>query len=312
MSGKMRLSTRSPDPPEAESAPSPIPTASLQERGSEILRIVEEQVALGPRVPGSAAHEQLAGRLEESVSEHASEMIQQDFPVAFRGSTLRCRNILGVFPSALQGEKGPPLLLGTHYDTRMCADRERDPSLRERPIAGANDGGSGTAVLLHLLPWLAGRENGRDITVAFFDAEDLGNIDGKEFALGAAWCAAHPVTGPGPAEVVVLDMVGGWNMVLDIDAAIFDHPPSRRLTAEVFRIGSAQAWEPFTRDKPHRVKHVISDHYPFACRGAASCILIDIDYPQWHTLQDTPDALSPASLGITEAALQLFLSRPPA
>jgi glutaminyl-peptide cyclotransferase len=306
----MKLSTKSPDAPERGGLPPHIASDVLHQHGAEILRLVEEQVSLGPRVPGSAAHERLALMLEERVRSYAHEVTLQDFPVKFRGSTLHCRTIVGVFRSALPAGKGPPLLLGTHYDTRLRADREGDPARRERPIPGANDGGSGTAVLLHLLPWLAGRDHGRDIGVAFFDAEDLGNIDGKEFSLGAAWCAAHPVEGLTPAEVVVLDMVGGRDMVLDIDAGILSHLPSRRLTAEIFRIGSEQEWQPFTRDKLHRVKHIISDHYPFACQGTASCILIDMDYPQWHTLQDTPEALSAESLGITEAALQLFLSRP--
>jgi Zn-dependent M28 family amino/carboxypeptidase len=221
---------------------------------------------------------------------------------------------VGVFrrSGAADSPETAPLLLGTHYDTRVRADRESDPARRELPIPGANDGGSGTAVLLHLMPWLARHRQERDILVVFFDAEDLGNIEGKEFSLGAAWCADHPLPGLLPAEVVVLDMVGGKDMILDIDAGILAHPPSRRLTMEIFQAGMARGWEPFTRDKPDRVKYIISDHYPFACRGTASCILIDIDYPQWHTQQDTPDALSPDSLAISEEALRLFLGRRPA
>jgi glutaminyl-peptide cyclotransferase len=303
------LSTRSPEQAEPAGSSPPVSAAVLDERGGEILRLVEEQVALGPRVPGSAAHERLGRLLEERIGAFTPEVVRQDFPVEFRGAMLHCRNIIGVFRAKSATGGKPPLLLGTHYDTRVRADREGDPARREQPIPGANDGGSGTAVLLHLLPWLAGRENDRDIAVAFFDAEDLGNIDGKEFSLGAAWCAANPVEGLAPAEVIVLDMVGGRDMILDIDASILTHLPSRRLTAELFRIGSEQGWQPFARDKPQRIKHIISDHYPFACAGTASCILIDIDYPQWHTQQDLPEALSPGSLGITEAALQLFLGR---
>jgi glutaminyl-peptide cyclotransferase len=304
------LFTRSPEPEAPHGASSPRSTPAILLRGEEILRLVEEQVALGPRVPGSAAHDTLAGMLEEQSRRFADEVTVQEFQVRFRGGTLHCRNVIGVFrgTEAAAGTAAPlPLLLGTHYDTRVRADRERDPARRESPIAGANDGGSGTAVFLHLLPWLARNRQRRDVLVAFFDAEDLGNIDGKEFSLGAAWCADHPLAGLSPGDVVVLDMVGGAGMILDIDAGILAHAPSRRLTIDVFRIGIAQGWEPFIRDKPHRLKHIVSDHYPFACRGTASCILIDIDYPQWHTLQDTPDALSASSLGIIEEALRLFL-----
>ena len=284
--------------------------------GREILRLVEEQVALGPRVPGTAPHDALALTLEQRLRAYTEEVTVQEFPVAFRGSTLWCRNIVGVFRAGSPAVTAPPLLLGTHYDTRVRADRQPDAARRECPIPGANDGGSGTAVLLHMLPWLArgsgaGVASGRDVAVAFFDAEDLGNIDGKEFALGAAWCASNPVPGFDPEEVVVLDMVGGAGMILDIDANILGHSASRRLTREVFRAGVSLGGKPFTGDKPHRLKGIISDHYPFACRGTASCILIDIDYPQWHTHGDLPEALSPVSLGITEAALVLFLSQRP-
>jgi glutaminyl-peptide cyclotransferase len=279
--------------------------------GTELLRLVQEQVSLGPRVPGTGPHDALAGLLEERLRASGAEVTVQEFPVEFRGSTVACMNIVGVFRAA-EAAAGRPLLLGTHYDTRIRADRERDAVRRETPIPGANDGGSGTAVFLHMLPRLARQGISRDVAVAFLDAEDLGNIDGKEFALGAEWLAGHPLEGFDPSEVVVLDMVGGKDMVLDIDANILDHPASRRLTTEVFRIGLGQGWEPFVRDKKDRLKYIVSDHTPFARRGTPACILIDIDYPEWHTLADLPGAMSAESLGVIEGALWLFLSGRPA
>jgi glutaminyl-peptide cyclotransferase len=278
--------------------------------GSEILKLVEEQVSLGPRVPGTQPHDALAATLADRLREHGAEVTVQEFPVDFRGAALRCRNVVGVFRAAAAA--APPLLLGTHFDTRIRADREPDAARREMPIPGANDGGSGTAVFLHMLPRLAARAVSRDVAIAFVDAEDLGNIDGKDFALGAEWLAAHPLPAFVPSEVVILDMVGGRDMILDIDANILGHAPSRRLTTEVFHFGIAQGWEPFVRDKKDRMKYIVSDHTPFARRGLPACILIDIDYPEWHTLADLPAALSAASLGAIEEALWLFLEGRPA
>jgi glutaminyl-peptide cyclotransferase len=293
------------------SLPSPL-YGSVSERGQEILRLVQAQVGLGPRAPGTGPHEELARQLEQRLRELAPEVTVQEFFIRFRGAILRCANLVGVFRShAAPARKGPPVLLGTHYDTRVRADRDRDPARRECPIPGANDGGSGTAVLLHMLPWLSRAELARDVAVAFFDAEDVGNIDGKEFSLGAEWCATHTVAGFSPEEVVVLDMVGGRDMVLDIDAHVLEHRGSMELTKEIFRPGLARGWAPFAGAKPHRVKYIVSDHYPFARRGTPACILIDIDYPEWHTHDDVPDALSAESLGITEGALLLFLSQQP-
>ncbi len=275
--------------------------------GAEILALVEEQVALGPRVPGTPPHDRLAGMLESRLASLASSVVRQDFTVRFRGQSISCVNLIGAFRS--RRPQGGPILLGTHYDTRPRADRESDPVLRERPIPGANDGGSGTAVFQHLLSWLSRQELSRDVLVAFFDAEDLGNIDGKEFSLGAEWCGRNPPWGDPPAEVVILDMVGGAGMVFDIDAHIFTLPASRRLTFDIFGLGASQGWEPFASDKPERLKYIIADHHPFARRGIPACLLIDLDYPQWHTQGDLPGAMSAASLGITEAALSIYLSR---
>jgi len=276
--------------------------------GDAILKLVEEQVALGPRVPGSEAHHALVRMLAGRLEEQGAEVTLQEFGVDFRGKRLECRNVVGVFRA--QRPEAGPLLLGTHYDCRFRADREKDPAQRERPIPGANDGGSGTAVLMHMLPRLSAEERNRDVVVAFLDAEDLGNIDGKEFALGAEWLAAHPLGGLQPSEAVVLDMVGGRDMILDIDAHILGSLPSRRLTSEIFRLGMEQGWQPFVRDKKGRLKYIISDHTPFGRQGIPACILIDIDYPEWHTQADLPDAMSADSLETIEAALWLFLEGP--
>jgi Zn-dependent M28 family amino/carboxypeptidase len=160
-----------------------------------------------------------------------------------------------------------------------------------------------------MLGWLDRSDLSRDVIVAFFDAEDLGGIDGKEYSLGAEFLAANPLPGLQPSEALVLDMVGGAGMVFDVDAHILGHPPSRELTGEIFRVGASRGFSPFAADKPGRFKYIVSDHRPFALRGIASCILIDIDYPQWHTLDDLPSALSAESLEITEEVLLLFLSR---
>ena len=277
--------------------------------GTEILKLVEEQVALGPRVPGSEAHRQLAGRLEAQLQRHGAAVTVQEFPVEFRGSRLACRNVVGVFRAAEPTD--PPLLLATHYDCRFQSDRDPDPAARERPILGANDGGSGTAILLHLLSYLASSRLARDVAVAFVDAEDLGNIDGKEFALGSEWLAAHPVSGFSPSEVIVLDMVGGKDMVLDIDANILHSLPSRRLTSRLFQLGIAAGWAPFVREKKDRLKYIVSDHTPFQRRGIPSCILIDIDYPAWHTQADLPSEMAAESLGIIESSVRLFLEDRP-
>jgi Zn-dependent M28 family amino/carboxypeptidase len=262
-------------------------------------------------VPGTAPHDSLRDLLARRLEEHADRVVLQPFRASCQGRSVECCNVIGVFRAGPEPAR-PPLLLGTHYDTRPIADRDPDTARRREPIPGANDGGSGTAVLQHMLGRIRSAERDRDVVVAFLDAEDLGNIGGNPFALGAGRLAdGPPPSVPAPSEVVALDMVGGAGMVLDRDAHALLHGPSLALTRSLFRVGAGTGAAPFTRTKPQQVKYIVSDHWPFLRNGIASCILIDIDYPQWHTHADLPEAMAEESLEAIEEALSLFLSRTP-
>lgn len=275
-----------------------------------MLELVRWQVGLGPRVPGSAGHETLRQAIGRRLEQWADSVAEQRFAIRLGGKRVSCSNLVGRFHARAGGASLPaasrPLLLGTHYDTRPIADREPDPHRRLQPIPGANDGGSGTAVLLHLLPFFAGLALARDLALAFFDAEDVGGIDGNSFSMGARHLAASLPTGVEPAEVVVLDMVGGKNLVLDTDAHGEIHPPSAELAARVFEVGIRSGLAPFVRASSKAPRAIVCDHLPFLLRGIPACLLIDLDYPQWHTQADLPEALSADSLeAMAEAVRQL-------
>ncbi len=214
--------------------------------GEPLLELVRRQVELGPRYPGSEAHRRLTCELGERLEEHAAEVHRQDFTVRLPGGPVECANLTGIFRPGRKQRASPgrreALLLGTHFDTRLTADRESDAALRARPIPGANDGGSGTAILLSLLPELArlGEQGilAREVRVVFFDAEDVGGIAGLPFSLGA-WHYARESPLPPPGEVLVLDMVGGKGLELDVDGQALEHPPSLGLTRRVFAAGRA-------------------------------------------------------------------------
>lgn len=271
-----------------------------------LMEIVRRQVALGPRFPGSPGHRTLRRGLTACLRRYADRFLRQDFYITLQGRRVRCTNLVGVFAGRLPGAG---LLLGTHFDTRLTADRELRPERRCRPIPGANDGGSGTAVLLHLLPRLrrlraAGLE--RNLLVVFFDAEDVGEISGLPFALGARIFVARPPLAL-PAEVLILDMVGGRDMKLTPDAHMFGHPPSQALSRRVMEVGRLAGYPGFVHAGGERP--IISDQHPFLTAGTASCLLIDLDYPAWHTLADLPGAMSEESMAMIEEVLWRYLSK---
>jgi Zn-dependent M28 family amino/carboxypeptidase len=271
------------------------------------MRLVEWQVGFGHRYPGAPSHGRFIETLREKMEAHLNEVYRQDFNITFKNEQTPCANLIGVKKAEGHTRQGP-LLVGAHFDTRARADNDSDPCLREEPILGANDGGSGIAVLLHLLPVIAKTRLSRDLQIVFFDAEDVGEIDGLRFAEGAHYLIRHPLPRT-PEEVLVLDMVGGRNPIFDLDLHIFENEKSRQFAAMLFALSREKKFQPLLLDKPGKNKYIIADHYPFHEQGIASFVLIDIDYPQWHTHKDLPEAMSKESLALVEDFLISLLEK---
>ena len=120
---------------------------------------------------------------------YADEIREQIFTFQQPGGpTLDMVNIELVFHGKT---KKAPLLLGAHYDTRPFADEEKDPYSQKLPIVGANDGGSGTAVLLALAQYLHAHKPERPVRLVFFDGEDYGAKFSSNYFLGSKHYAAQ-------------------------------------------------------------------------------------------------------------------------
>ncbi|HNT06377.1 MAG TPA: M28 family peptidase, partial [Anaerolineae bacterium] len=185
-----------------------------------------------------------------------------------------------------------------HYDTRPIADR--DPTDPTQPVPGANDGASGVAVLLELARVLDQSKVNKQVWLAFFDAEDCGNINGWPFSVGAAHMAEH--LSVQPKAVVVVDMVGDEDQRFMWETASND-ALNRSLWAVAADLGYQHQFIP-------RLGYsIIDDHVPFLQRGFAAIDIIDFDYPYWHTTQDTPDKVSPESLQRIGRVLQKWLEQ---
>lgn len=273
--------------------------------GRELFKLVQWQVAFGPRYPGSAAHERFISELANYIRQRVDKLYIQSFKIILKAKRVLCTNLIGVIKATKTPNQGP-ILVGTHFDTRIIADNEKQNNLKHKPIIGANDGGSGTAVLLHILEYLAPIAFKRDIYLVLFDAEDVGDIDDNQFAMGARYFASHPLPQL-PEEVIILDMVGGRDMVLNIDLHTIMHPDSLLLATQILTIGMKKNYAPFVREKAVKHKYIICDHTPFLFRGIPSFVLIDIDYPQWHTHNDLPAAMAEESLFMIEDVLLNYL-----
>ncbi len=275
--------------------------------GKDTLRIVKKLVSFGPRYPGSVGHRRVIEYISSVLGRYADNLYRQNFQIRLNGNMVECTNIIGVFKAKRETLSTGSIMIGTHFDTRLIADNEETPELKNRPIPGANDGGSGTAVELALASLLVNYNLSHDVYLVFFDAEDIGNIDGHSFSTGAFYYSKNPMPTT-PGEVIVLDMVGGKDMIFDFDAHVVEHMDSLALTLKIREIGKAKQFLPFLNfDINKHTKFIICDHYPFLKADIPTTLLIDLNYPYWHTQKDTPDKLSPYSLWVTGEVVLSYL-----
>jgi glutaminyl-peptide cyclotransferase len=249
-----------------------------------------KQCEIGPRNPGSPGH--LKGRdyLVATLSQYTDSVKTQPFPLRFGQpeQTVEAYNIIARF----QPENKERLLVCAHWDTRPWADEDPDPSYHKTPIIGANDGASGAAVLLEVARLLHAHKAPVGVDIVLFDGEDAGTSGSMfSWAQGAQHFAKNLAPQDRPVFGVLIDMIG------DADLTIYQEANSlaaaRPVVERVWKIAQDLGCEAF---KPERGSSIMDDHIPLIQVGIPVIDLIDLDYPYWHTMADTPDKCSAASL----------------
>lgn len=266
----------------------PAPAAQPTEfDGQRAFADLKYQVDLGPRTPGSPAH-------QAAVEYFSAELTEVGWNVEIQDTTWEGHPIRNVI--AKRGA-GPWVIIGAHYDTRLAADRDPDPTKQAEPVLGANDGASGTAVLLELARSLPADLN-LEVWLVFFDAEDQGKLPGWDWIQGSQAMAASLESNP--QAVVVVDMVADANLNIYMERSS-DPELARQIWDAAAELGYGDTFIP-------EDKHtILDDHTPFVEKGIPAVDIIDIDYAYWHTTQDTLDKVSASSLEIVGRTLQRWL-----
>jgi hypothetical protein len=254
--------------------------------GDSAFRHIEELGEIGPRPPGTPACDEGYDYIIGELSALSDSFEVQRF--VYDGIVFR--NLI-----AHQGNGAPRVLLGTHWDTRPIAERE-NPRL---PVFGSNDGTSGVAVLLELLRSL--RERGCDypLDVVLFDGEDYGP---RPLILGSQYFAGV-LQDPSEYDFgVIVDMVGDAN--LEIYREISSYSYASEYVNAIWETAKDLGITAFRDTFKYEMN---DDHRPLNEIGIPTVLIIDFDYPSWHTLQDTPDKCSPRSLEAVGRVLERFL-----
>jgi hypothetical protein len=259
--------------------------------GERTFGYLEQQVAFGPRVPGSEASAKARDYFYRYFEEVGLETDSQAFPYLdpYSGQSITMVNVIASFRP--EGYRGKGIVLMAHYDCRPRTDFASEPELAELPIDGANDGASGVAVLMEMANLFATQPPPRPVDLVLVDGEDWGKVcDHANYLIGSREFARRGVRDKYIFGIVV-DLIG------DSDQLIFREAYSERYAKKL----NDMVWSTAARlNVPtfvDSVKYVVvDDHLSLNISGVPAVNIIDMDYGYWHTEFDTPDKCSPESL----------------
>lgn len=249
-------------------------------------------MAFGPRWPGSPGHQAVGDYIVAELEAMGWDVEEQRFE--YKG--LQGRNLIG---RANVG-RGDVIIVGAHYDTRRVADQTPGAVEEQIPVPGAVDGASGVAVLLELARTLDMDRMSSEIWLTFFDLEDNGGgaLPDWEWIVGSTYMAETLTAAP--SAMVLVDMIG------DADQQLFYEGNSDpNLREDLWAIASDLGYDDVFI--PEVRYTMIDDHVPFARRGIPAVDIIDFDYPYWHTVEDTADKASAASLARVGRTIEVWL-----
>ena len=258
---------------------------------------VVTQVSFGPRIRGQDGHRVFLQWATAALTDAGWDVAFQEAEYMNYPAT----NIIA--KKGAQADAGW-VILGAHYDSRMFADRDADPGLRNLPVPGANDGASGVAVLLEIARVLPDLEN-KEVWIVLFDAEDNGDIEGRPWIIGStAFVRDLDLLNPGrtPEAVVIIDMIGDADLNIHME-----NYSDRELSDQLWSLGAEAGYG--GQLIPSRKFSMLDDHTPFLRADIRTVLMIDFDYPYWHTTEDTPDKVAPESLKAVGDTLLMWLQK---
>ncbi|GAA4846392.1 M28 family peptidase [Algivirga pacifica] len=278
---------------------------------------IEKQVAFGPRVPNTKAHQECGDYLIEQLKEYGAEVTVQAFEAtAYNGAVLPSRNIIG----AINPEAKKRIIVAAHWDTRPYADQGEER--QQEPIDGANDGGSGVGVILELARVMHTDSLKPNVGVDFilFDSEDYGRpefekeyTDGdSRYCLGSEyWASNKHKRGYHAYYGILLDMVGAKGAVFPKEGTSMEL--ASKVVKKIWTTGQKLGYGQYFIDQ--EVGGIFDDHYYVNTKARIPMAdIIHLDptgtdtfFEHWHTHEDNLETIDKASLkAVGQTVLQVL------
>lgn len=267
--------------------------------------------AIGPRVSGTSGMAQQQKLLVDHFSKLGAKVRLQSFDAAHpqSGAPVRMNNMIVSWnPDTKQR-----VLIACHYDTRPFPDR--DPVNPRGRFVGANDGGSGVALMMELGHHMQQLKPKYGVDFVLFDGEELVFQPRDKYFLGSEHFAQDYRDNPPDYSYL-------WGVLVDMIAdrrlEIYQEKNSVKYAPQLVDSLWATARELKVREFIPRAKYEIrDDHLPLNdIAKIPSCDIIDFDYgprsrPYWHTTQDLPANCSGASIAKVGRVLLKWLTQIP-
>jgi glutaminyl-peptide cyclotransferase len=263
-------------------APPPAKPATVSFDGGRAYEHMRQMVSFGPRPAGSPAIERTRTYITDQLKALGVTVTQQAFDAKTPIGTIHMVNLIGTIP----GARKERIALAGHYDTKL---------FKEFRFVGADDGGSSAAMLIEMARVLKARRNTYTVELLFLDGEeatlrdwndrDMDHTYGSQYYVDTAKKAG---TLASLKALVLVDMVG------DRDLRIMRETSSTRwLTDTIWATAKRLGYGSIFVDSATEIS---DDHIPFLKAGAPAVDVVDLDYPAWHTANDTLDQTSARSL----------------
>ena len=257
------------------------PAATPVFDGARAHEHVRKLGAIGPRVAGTPGAQQARDYIAAEMKALGLTVKEQSFEAATPIGPVTTVNLSVTIPGG-DGRSQGRIIIAGHYDTKR---------FKEFAFVGANDGGSSTAFLIEIARVLNARKNALPIELLFIDGEEaVVEWQGTDHTYGSRYYvdAARKAGTLGQIRALILvDMIG------DRDLRISRESNSTTwLTDAIWN--AAQRLK--RREFIDRETAIEDDHLPFLQAGVDAVDIIDLDYPAWHTADDTLDQVAPMSL----------------
>jgi hypothetical protein len=271
--------------------------------------LILKQVQLGPRYPGSEGIEKTRHLIaSELLPNEKWTVVYQNFSRTWgNGENITLVNVI-CKPISYDQLK-PSFLLLAHYDTRLWADKDPDPSKQKQPVPGANDGASGVAVVLELGRTLLEEYNVSNLQLIFFDGEDQGNIYGWDWLVGSKFYAKSlEFKSQNLSFGILFDMVGGFNATFKKEK--YSGMYAGHIVSFIWDRAATLGYDNYFVNQLG--KAITDDHLSLLKEGFPAIDIIDdfsARYIPWHTTFDNMTYISKETLEAVGYTIESVLSK---